>query len=137
MYRPEDLHALLPRADFVLIAAPHTPRTEHVIGRREFGLMREGAGFISYSRSRLVDYDALREALVAGRISAVVDVFDKEPLPSSSPLWLTPNLIITPHSSSNDPVNHARRSLDLLFENLGRFLEGSELRNVVDPNQQY
>ena len=137
MYRPEDLHALLPRADFVLIAAPHTPQTDHVIGRREFGLMKEGAGFIIYSRSRLVDYEALGEALVAGRISAVVDVFDEEPLPSSSPLWTMPNLIITPHSSSNDPVNHARRSLDLLFENLGRYLEGRELRNIVDPYQQY
>lgn len=137
MYRPEALHALLPRADFVLIAAPHTPSTDRIIGRREFDLMKPGAGFINYSRSRLVDYEALREALDAGRISAIVDVFDEEPLPSSSPLWRTPNLIVTPHSSSNDPVHHAQRSLDLLFENLGRFLDGRDLENVVDLTQQY
>jgi len=137
MYRPESLHALLPRADFVLVTAPHIPSTDHVIGRREFDLMKQGTGFVNYSRAELVDYEALREALEAGRISAVVDVFDKEPLPSSSPLWQTPNLIITPHSSSNDPVHHARRSLDLLFDNLGRFLEGKELRNIVDPVWQY
>lgn len=137
MYRPETLQALLPRADFVLVTAPHTPSTDYVIGRREFGLMKQGAGFVNYSRAELVDYQALREALEAGRISAVVDVFGEEPLPSSSPLWQTPNLIITPHSSSNDPVHHARRSLDLLFDNLGRFLEGGELRNIVDPVRQY
>jgi phosphoglycerate dehydrogenase-like enzyme len=137
MYRPETLQALLPRADFVLVTAPHTPSTDHVIGRREFGLMKQGAGFVNYSRAELVDYQALREALEAGRISAVVDVFGEEPLPSSSPLWQTPNLIITPHSSSNDPVHHARRSLDLLFDNLGRFLEGRELMNIVDPNRHY
>lgn len=137
MHGPEVLHTLLPRADFVLVTAPHTPSTDRVIGRREFGLMKQGAGFVNYSRAELVDYEALREALEAGRISAVVDVFEEEPLPSSSPLWQTPNLIITPHSSSNDPVHHARRSLDLLFDNLGRFLEGRELRNIVDPVRQY
>lgn len=137
MYQPDDLHALLPRADFILITAPHTHLTDHVFGHREFDLMKPGAGFINYSRSKLVDYVALRETLDARRISAVIDVFDEEPLPSSSPLWRTPNLIITPHSSSNDPLHHAPRSLDLLFDNLGRLLEGKELRNIVDLNQQY
>lgn len=137
MHRPESLHTLLPRADFILVTAPHTPSTDRVIGRREFELMKPGAGFVNYSRADLVDYVALREALEDGRISAVVDVFDEEPLPSSSPLWQTPNLIVTPHSSSNDPVHHARRSLDLLFDNLGRILEGRDLRNIVDPVRQY
>ena len=137
MYRPNDLPALIPRADFVLITAPHTPRTEHIIGPKEFGLMKKGAGFINYSRSKLVDYQALREALEAGHVSAVVDVFDEEPLPSSSPFWQLPNLIITPHSSSNDPLHHARRSLDLLFENVARFLAGQELENIIDTAEQY
>lgn len=137
MHSPEALHQLLPRADFVLITAPHTPSTERIINRQAFALIKPGAGLIIYSRSRLLDYDALGEALEANAISAVVDVFDEEPLPESSPLWHMPNLIITPHSSSNDPVHHAARSLDLLFDNARRFIRGEGLENVIDPLQQY
>jgi len=137
MHGPDALHSLLPRADFVLIAAPHTPLTDRIINRKALALLKPGAGLINYSRSRLLDYDALREALEANAINAVVDVFDEEPLPESSPLWHTPNLIITPHSSSNDPLHHAARSLDLLFENAGRFFRGEDLENVVDPLLQY
>ncbi len=137
MYRPEDLPDLLPRADFIINTAPHTPSTNRVFGAAEFARMKDGAGFVNYSRAQLVDYEALRAELDSGRISAVVDVFDEEPLPSASPLWQTPNLIITPHCSSNDPVNHAPRSLDLLFENIGRLLRDEPLENVVDPSEQY
>ena len=137
MYRPTDLKALLPRADFILITAPHTRHTECIIGPQEFDLMKKGAGIVNYSRSRLVDYEALRKTLEAGHISAVVDVFDEEPQPSSSPFWQLPNLIITPHSSSNDPLHHAHRSLDLLFENLARYLANEKLENIIDPAEQY
>jgi len=137
MYSPDALLDLLPRADFVIVTAPHTPATNRIIGKQEFGVMKRGAGFVNYSRAGLVDYDALRDALSTGYISAVVDVFDEEPLPESSLLWDTPNLIITPHSSSNDPVNHARRSLELLFENVSRYMAGKSLLNIVNPEQQY
>ncbi|MGI9233032.1 MAG: D-2-hydroxyacid dehydrogenase [Woeseiaceae bacterium] len=137
MHGPGALRSLLPCADFVLISAPHTPATDHIFARQEFDLMKQGAGFINYSRSRLVDYEALRETLDAGRISAIVDVFDEEPLPDTSSLWHTPNLIITPHCGSNDPLHHEQRSLDLLFDNMRRFREGKELLNIVDPIQQY
>lgn len=137
MYTPDKLHELLPRADFVAITAPHTAQTERVFGRREFSLMKEGAGFVGYSRSKLVDYGAMCKRLSANKLSAVVDVFDEEPLPESSELWHVPNLIITPHSSSNDPERHALRSLDVLFENLGRYLNRENLINVVDPLLQY
>ena len=99
--------------------------------------MKKGAGIVNYSRSRLVDYEAHRKTLEAGHISAVVDVFDEEPQPSSSPFWQLPNLIITPHSSSNDPLHHAHRSLDLLFENLARYLANEKLENIIDPAEQY
>ncbi|MFT5260402.1 MAG: phosphoglycerate dehydrogenase-like enzyme [Saprospiraceae bacterium] len=137
MYQPRELHNLLPLADFVLVTAPHTSETERVFDQNAFGLLKQGAGFIGYSRSRLIDYQALQQALKANKISAVVDVFDEEPLPRSSSLWGTPNLIITPHSSSNDPVHHAARSLDLLFENVQRFLDGQTLHNIVSPGHQY
>ncbi|MBN35868.1 MAG: hypothetical protein CMM46_14060 [Rhodospirillaceae bacterium] len=137
MHRPEDLHTLLPRADFIVLTAPPNPATERLFGAQGFALMKPGVGFVLYSRSKLVDYEALCRALEAGRISAIVDVFDEEPLPASSPLWQTPNLLITPHASSNDPAHHAPRSLDLLFENLGRMFQGKELNNIVDLEQLY
>jgi len=137
MYKPADLHDLLPRSDFILVTAPHTPETEHVFGTKEFELMKSGAGFINYSRAPLVDYVALEKALRQDKINAVVDVFNQEPLPQSSSLWQTPNLIITPHSSSNDPLNHANRSLDILMDNLSRFIAKQPLINVIDLDLQY
>lgn len=137
MSTPDRLHELLPQADFIAVTAPQTPETQHVFGQREFELMKEGAGLVVYSRSGLVDYDAMCERLQANRLSAVVDVFDEEPLPGSSNLWHMPNLIITPHSSSNDPERHAPRSLDVLFENLRRYRNQESLMNVVDPVLQY
>lgn len=137
MVTPDKLHDLLPLADFIAVTAPHTQETDRAFGVREFSLMKEGAGFVGYSRPNLVDYDALCERLKANTMSAILDVFEEEPLPESSHLWQVPNLIITPHSSSNDPDNHSPRSLDILFENIGRLIEGKEFSNVVDPNLQY
>ncbi len=137
MFKPEDLHQILPSADFIIVTAPHTKSTEKLFGEKEFALMKDEAGFINYSRSSLADYEALCPHLESGRLSAVLDVFDQEPLPETSPLWSIPNLIITPHSASNDPVHHASRSLDILFENIKRYKAGKRLNNIVDPAQQY
>ncbi len=68
---------------------------------------------------------------------AVLDVFEQEPLPKSSPLWRTPNLIVTPHCSSDDPVNYTPLTLDLVFRNIDRFLAGKPLLNRVDPYLEY
>ncbi|HLI11676.1 MAG TPA: D-2-hydroxyacid dehydrogenase [Alphaproteobacteria bacterium] len=137
MHRPSALHRLLPKADFVLITAPHTDESHHIIGKRELRLMKPGAGIINYSRAHLVDYDALRVKLKEGAISAILDVFDPEPLPSSSPLWNTPNLIITPHCSSDDLELYTLRTLDLVFKNMERFIKGRPLLNRVSPQHQY
>jgi phosphoglycerate dehydrogenase-like enzyme len=137
MHRPEALHKLLPRADFVLVTAPLTVETRHMIGARELDLMKPGAGLINYSRANLVDYKALARKLRAGELSAILDVFDPEPLPSSSPLWKVPNLIITPHCSSDDKEQYTPRTLDLVFRNMERFIQGKPLLNRVDPRLQY
>jgi phosphoglycerate dehydrogenase-like enzyme len=137
MHRPEDLPRLLPEADFVLIAAPHTDATHHLIGTGEIALLKRGAGLVNYSRANLVDYEALRARLERGEISAVLDVFSPEPLPSNSPLWQTPNLIITPHSSSDDTERYTPRTLDLVMRNAARFLAGKKLVNRVNPKLQY
>lgn len=138
MYTPDRLPELLPRADFVLVAAPLTPETEGLIGRSELGLMKPTAGLINMGRARIVDYRALAAKLRRKEISgAVLDVFDPEPLPPSSPLWKVPNLIMTPHVSSDDDDNYAPLTADLVFENIARWIDGRRLKNVVDPELQY
>lgn len=137
MHRPERLSELVPRADFIVVTAPSTAETRHLFGRRQIDLMRPGAGLVNYSRAGLVDYDALRERLERREISAVLDAFRPEPLPADSPLWHTPNLIITPHCSSDDPELYTPRTLDLVFDNARRLLAGDPLENVVDPRREY
>ncbi|HUC63705.1 MAG TPA: D-2-hydroxyacid dehydrogenase [Alphaproteobacteria bacterium] len=137
MHRPAALRRLLPKADFVLIAAPHTRESHHLIGARELKLMKDGAGLINYSRAQLVDYGALAPHLKRGRLAAVLDVFDPEPLPPSSPIWSLPNLIVTPHSSSDDLDLYTPKTLDLLFGNMERFIAGKPLVNRVSPRSQY
>lgn len=137
MHTPTALHDLLPQADFVLVTAPHTDETTHLIGATELGLMKDGAGLVNYSRANLVDYEALCAELQKGRLSAVLDVFDPEPLPASSPLWGTPNLIMTPHCSSDDTERYTPKTLDLVLQNVARLLAGKSLLNKVDPSRQY
>jgi phosphoglycerate dehydrogenase-like enzyme len=134
---PDALAAVLPRADFLLVTAPLTPETRSLIGRRELDLLRQEAGVVCMSRAGLVDYDALAERLRRGRLrGAIVDVCDPEPLPPASPLWRVPNLIITPHISS-DPPDYAARVIAILKENVGRFLDGRPLMNRIARSRGY
>jgi glyoxylate/hydroxypyruvate reductase A len=132
------LESVLPKADVVVVMAPLTAETENLLDDRRLSLMKPGAGLINMGRARLVDYDALRAHLESGHLSgAVLDVFDPEPLPRSSPLWRTPNLIMTPHCSSDDARDYIPRTLDMFFDNVRRFLAGKTLRNRIDTRLQY
>ena len=138
MFRTDDLDQVLPLADFVLLAAPLTTQTKLLIDRRRIGLMRRGAGFINIGRAGLVDYTALKDALCEGRLSgAVLDVYDPEPLPPSSPLWTTHNLIMMPHVTSDDEEEYLPKSFDLVFENVRRLVAGKQLLNVVNRELGY
>jgi phosphoglycerate dehydrogenase-like enzyme len=137
MHTPKDLAKLLPRADLVVVTAPHTPDTHHLLGEKEIALLRRGTGLVNYSRANLVDYAALRKRLDRREISAILDVFDPEPLPASSPLWRTPNLIITPHCSSDDAERYTPDTLDLVLRNMSRLLKGQPLLNVVRAELGY
>ncbi|MGH7332908.1 MAG: D-2-hydroxyacid dehydrogenase [Candidatus Rokuibacteriota bacterium] len=137
MAGPAAIDRMLPAADVVLVTAPLTPRTRGLIGRRQLELMKPGAGLINMGRAGVVDYAALAEKLKTGELSgAILDVFDPEPLPPSSPLWRTPNLIMTPHCSSDAP-DYADRTLDLVFDNVRRYLARRPLRNEVDRHLWY
>ncbi len=137
MHTPDALPLLLPRADFVLVTAPLTQATRHLIGEAELRRLKPGAGLVNYSRAQLVDYEALRRRLESGAVSAVLDVFDPEPLPASSSLWRTPNLVITPHCSSDDAARYTPMTLDLVCRNLERFIEGKPLLNRVSRQREY
>jgi phosphoglycerate dehydrogenase-like enzyme len=137
MHRPDAIPELLPRADFVMMCAPDTKHSHQLLGAREINALKPGAGLVNYSRAGLVDYEALRQRLNRGEISAVLDAFDPEPLPSDSPLWSTRNLIITPHCSSDDPASYVPRTLDLVLNNAKRALSGKRLLNIVTPELEY
>ncbi len=133
----ERLDELLHRSDAVIVTTPLTDETAGIIGAHELQEMREGAWLFNVARGRLVDEVALRRALDAGWIAgAVLDVFTEEPLPPESPLYDAPNIIVTPHTSwASDRV--LDRSLDLFVDNLGQFVAGLPLHNVVDLDAGY
>ncbi|WP_051053915.1 D-2-hydroxyacid dehydrogenase [Afipia felis] len=138
MYKPDALHALLPRADIVLVNTALTPETRFVFGDKEFALMRQGAGFVNMSRGGLVDPAALDKVLRSGHLSgAVIDVTYPEPPPADWPYWETPNIIITPHVLSDDIDAYVPRTLDIFFSNLRRYFAGEPLTNVVDLGREY
>jgi len=138
MHKPDALHALLPRADFVLLNTALTPETRFIIGKRELALVKKGAALVNMSRGGLVDPAALDEALRSGHLSgAVIDVTCPEPPPADWPYWDTPNLIITPHVLSDDIDAYVPRTLDLFFGNLRRYFAGEPLTNLVDLERQY
>jgi phosphoglycerate dehydrogenase-like enzyme len=135
---PKALVEVLPKADFVLMATPLTPETENLLDRQKQTLIKPGAGIINVGRAGTMDYDALVDNLNSGHFSgAIIDVFDLEPLPPESPLWTTPNLLVTPHISADDGNTYVEMTLGLVFENLERYFKGQELKNLVRPELGY
>jgi phosphoglycerate dehydrogenase-like enzyme len=127
----------LPEADYVLLCAPETSETEHLIGAAQLEKMKRGAKLINVGRGSLLDEAALIRALESGALGgAALDVAQTEPLPAESPLWKAPNLMITPHTSAvSDRLWH--RETALLMELLERWFDGRELFNRVDFARGY
>jgi phosphoglycerate dehydrogenase-like enzyme len=128
---PERLHEVLSRVDAVVVCAPATPDTHDLFDAAAFAAMRPGAVFCNVARGSLVDEAALLDSLRSGHLgAAVLDVTQQEPLPADSPLWDTPNLRLSPHSSAS--LDHYVESVFELFaDNLDRYVRGDPLRNVV------
>lgn len=134
---PAELPRLLRESDYVVLAAPLTPATHHLIGGAELAQMKRSAVLINVGRGRLVDEAALCTALADGAIAgAGLDVFETEPLPADSPLWTLPNVVVTAHMSAHTE-RHLDRVADLVCDNLRRYLNGEPLRNVVDRDRGY
>ncbi|MDH6166218.1 phosphoglycerate dehydrogenase-like enzyme [Variovorax boronicumulans] len=129
--RFEDIHTVLPRADWLLLACPLTDRTHGLVDADALALLPPGARLVNVSRGEVVDEPALIEALRSGALSgAYLDVFAHEPLPVDSPLWDMPNVIVTPHTAGHSDGNEARVAA-LFLDNLKRWNEGQPLLNRV------
>ncbi|HKN75564.1 MAG TPA: D-2-hydroxyacid dehydrogenase [Candidatus Acidoferrum sp.] len=131
------LEEALPHADYVVIAAPETRETRHMIGTAQIARMKPGARLINVGRGSLLDESALIHALEKGTLAgAALDVTSVEPLPPESPLWRAPNLFITPHTSAvSDRLWH--RETALLMDLLERWFDGREMFNQVDFARGY
>ena len=133
----DELPQMVARSDYVVLAAPLTQRTRGCIGRGIFAAMKQDAYLINVARGALVDeralVDALRERQIGG---AALDVFTEEPLPPESPLWMLPNVLITPHSAAL--TEHLwERHYQLLSENLRRFKAHGPLLGTIDKKRGY
>lgn len=128
----DDLHDTLGRADVVVAAVPSTPRTVNMFNAAAFERFKPGALFINVARGDVVDAADLEVALREERLGgAAIDVTAPEPLPSDSPLWAAPNLIITPHVAGAVPDLVPLNIRDVVVENLDRLASGRVLENLV------
>lgn len=139
VYARADLRVLLAEADFVVLATPHTPETEDLIGAAEIAAMKPTAVLINIARGEVVNEEALAAALREGRLAgAALDVFRREPLPPDSPFWSLPNVIINPHSASTADSENGK-IVDIFRENLRHYLDGhpERMRNILDKRLLY
>ena len=134
----ENLDTVLPEADILYLALPETPETKNLIDRKRLDLLKPSCGIVNIGRQSVLDYDTLCEKLNKGEIAgAILDVFSQEPIENDSKLWHTPNLVITPHVSSDDNGNYVKMTLDLFVKNLKLFIANKELVNQIDKNLGY
>jgi phosphoglycerate dehydrogenase-like enzyme len=137
MYTPDQLHAFLAESDFVVVTTPSTPETLGAFDTAAFKAMKPSAYFVCISRGGIAVDDALLQALREGWIAgAGLDAHGVEPLPSDSPFWSLPNVIVTPHNGATTPAT-AQRSVEIFIDNLQRYVAGQPLRNVVDKSAGY
>jgi phosphoglycerate dehydrogenase-like enzyme len=131
------LYEMLGRSDVVVISAPYTPESHHLIDAEALAAMKPDAYLIVVSRGGILDEDALAMAMRNGKLAgAALDVAEKEPLPPESPLWDVPNLIITPHlAGASGPKE--QRVMQIFHDNLIRYAKGEPLVNVVDKRAGY
>ena len=131
MHTPDQLDALLPRAQWLILASPLTPETRKLINAERLARLPKGAHILNISRGEVVDEAAMIAALQSGHLAgAYLDVFEQEPLPEPSPLWDLPNVIITPHNASSS-IGNERRVFDCFTGILGQFKTGGPMTNEV------
>jgi phosphoglycerate dehydrogenase-like enzyme len=136
-YGPSELNAMLSECDFVVVAAPLTAETRHMISDDAIAAMKPTAVVINIGRGPVVDQAALVRALAAGKIKgAGLDVFEQEPIPADDPIYKLPNVLISPHSADHtkDWLNQA---MQFFLDQYRRFASGQPLQNIVEKHLGY
>ncbi|MFC7698453.1 D-2-hydroxyacid dehydrogenase [Bradyrhizobium sp. GCM10028915] len=137
LFGSDELKGLLPLCDFVVLSVPATPETAGLIGADEIACMRRDAFLINIARGSVVVECELIGALQAGTLAgAMLDVFEREPLPQDSPLWGMANVIVTPHISGI-VTDYVERAFEIVADNIERYLKGLPLKNLVDLRRGY
>jgi len=134
---PERTPEVLAQSDFLLLLLPATPQTDNFINAQRLAMMKPGAWLLNFGRGHLINDNDLIAAVGQKRIAgAVLDVFRQEPLPSEHPFWTTEGIIVLPHIGGPHPQRD-KTVAKLFVENLGRYLEGKPLKEVVDRQAGY
>jgi phosphoglycerate dehydrogenase-like enzyme len=137
VYGREDLAEFLGQCHVLVICAPLTPETHAMLGAEQFAQLPRGAVVINVGRAKIIDTDALMDALDSGHLGgASLDVFPQEPLPADHRLWKTPNVILTPHTSGFRR-GHWDEVIELFGDNLDRWARGEPLKFKVEPELGY
>jgi phosphoglycerate dehydrogenase-like enzyme len=132
----DELPSLLPGAGSVVLLAPLTDATHHLIDAAALARMRDGALLVTAARGPIVDSEALVAETASGRLRAVLDVTDPEPLPEGHPLWDAAGVLsITSHIAGNSPLANLRAA-ELAGDQLARFGAGGQLHNVVQEGHR-
>lgn len=139
MFTTNQLDAVLPKCDYVVVTLPLTKETNRLFGAKQFDLMKSSAFFINIGRGEIVVERDLISALKRGQIAgAGLDVFEQEPLTVDSPLWEMENVIITPHTSGSTEHYNQRVIEDILIPNLKNYISGNQPSvNLVDYSKGY
>ena len=134
----DKIDEVLSKADFLYLAVPETPETRGLISKKRLDSLKPTCGIVNIGRESVMDYEHLRKKLEKNEISgAILDVFSEEPINKNSKFWDTPNLVITPHISSDSKGNYIEMVLEKFFNNLKLFINNKDLLNQVDPNLGY
>ena len=134
----DKIDEVLPDADFLYLAVPQTNETMGLINKKRLDMLKPSCGIVNIGRETVLDYKVLCEKLKKNEIAgAILDVFSQEPIEKDSKLWDTPNLIITPHVSSDSEGNYVEMVLDIFFENLKLFIKNKKLNNLIDKKLGY
>lgn len=137
MHGPGQIAEFAAQCDYLVIAAPLTEATRGMVGADVISAMKPSAALINISRGEIVDDEALRAAFDDGRLSrAGLDAHAIEPLPADSPWWSQPGVIVTPHNGATTPQTQGR-AIEIFLDNIERYVQGRDLRNLVDKASGY
>ncbi len=139
LYPPDQIEEIFKKSDYIINLLPATELTKGFINEKYFNILKEGACFINIGRGKTVNQLDLIKALESGKIrTAVLDVFENEPLPKESPLWTLSNVILTPHICGDSYGKYEEKALEIIQINMEAYIQDkSKMKNIVDFKMGY